>query len=80
MTLTASGIRNSLAALLVSIAVTGCGPWFPCGTPVTSKDCRPFGALQGHREAAPVGPAALSATAPPASAPRWRAPVSPPSA
>lgn len=55
MTLTASGIRSSLAALLASIAVTGCQPWLPCGTPVTFKDCRPFGALQGHREAAPAG-------------------------
>jgi hypothetical protein len=37
-------------ALLV---ITGCQPILPCNTFVPWKDCRPFGALQGHDEPAP---------------------------
>jgi hypothetical protein len=53
-------IHHSSASLLIVLTtfiIGGCEPMFSCMIP-TSRDCRPFGALQGRHDAAPAEPAA----------------------
>lgn len=48
-----SSILRIAMMLSLSLAVfmaTGCTPLFPCGIPLTLRDCRSFGALQHDDE------------------------------